>query len=75
MEKAEKNSAGTKIASGTVFGDAFLGTGAIFVDFLVPAGCRKWAKKRKIQCDGPSFFLFQKSKRVNLSAEVVPEPF
>ena len=63
-EKAQKNSAGTKIASGTVFGDAFLGTGAILVDFLVPAGCRKWAEKRQIQCDGPSFFCF---KQVNAS--------
>ena len=37
-EKAEKSSAGTKIASDAVFGNAFLGTGAILVDFLVPAG-------------------------------------
>ena len=40
-EKAEKNSEGTKIAFGTVFGDAFLATGSILVDFLGPAGSQK----------------------------------
>ena len=44
MEKLNKNSVGTKIASDAVFGDAFLGTGAILVDFLVPAGTQNGPK-------------------------------
>ena len=40
-EKAKKNGKGTKIAFGTVFGDAFLATGPVLVDFLVPAGSPK----------------------------------
>ena len=37
-KKAYKNSEGTKIASWTVFGDAFLATWSILVDFLAPTG-------------------------------------
>ena len=40
-EKAKKNGNGTKIAFGTVFGDAFLVTGPVLVDFLGPAGSQK----------------------------------
>ena len=49
-KKAYKNSEGTKIASWTVFGDAFLATWSILVDFLAPAG-PKSAQNHK---DGPN---------------------
>ena len=59
-EKAENNREGVKIAFGTVFGDAFLATGPILVDFLVPAGSQKLAKTRKKQYTGSHFYRFQK---------------
>ena len=42
--KAKKSSAGTKIPSDAVFGDAFLSTGAILVDCWVPAGAQSGAQ-------------------------------
>ena len=40
-EKAKKNGEGAKIAFGTVFGDAFLATGPVLLDFLALAGSQK----------------------------------